>query len=224
MIFMKFKVVEKFVSINGEGKRAGQLAIFIRFAGCNLDCSYCDTKWANLKDVTFELLSVDEIYDYIKSTEIKNVTLTGGEPLFQKNIKELLEKLCYDKNLNIEIETNGSINLKEFISIENRPSFTMDYKCPSSGMENKMCLENFKYIDKKDTIKFVVGNIKDLNKVKNIIEKYRLNGKTSIYISPVFGSIELEEIVEFMKINKMNDVNFQMQLHKVIWDPNKRGV
>ena len=114
---MKFKVVEKFVSVNGEGKRAGQLAVFIRFAGCNLECSYCDTKWANDKEVNFELLSADEVYNYIKSTGIKNVTLTGGEPLFQKNIKELLEKLCYDKNLNIEIETNGSINIKEFISI-----------------------------------------------------------------------------------------------------------
>lgn len=221
---MKFKVVEKFVSVNGEGKRAGQLAVFIRFAGCNLECSYCDTKWANDKEVNFELLSVDEVYNYIKSTGIKNVTLTGGEPLFQKNIKELLEKLCYDKNLNIEIETNGSINIKEFISIVNRPSFTMDYKCPSSNMEEKMCLSNFEYLDKKDTVKFVVGNIKDLNKVKNIINKYKLIEKTSTYISPVFGSINLESIINFMKENKMNEVNFQIQLHKVIWNPDKRGV
>ncbi|WP_294349265.1 putative 7-carboxy-7-deazaguanine synthase QueE [uncultured Clostridium sp.] len=221
---MKFKVVEKFVSVNGEGKRAGQLAVFIRFAGCNLECSYCDTKWANDKEVKFELLSADEVYNYIKSTGIKNVTLTGGEPLFQKNIKELLEKLCYDKNLNIEIETNGSINLKEFISIVNRPSFTMDYKCPSSNMEEKMCLSNFEYLDKKDTVKFVVGNIKDLNKVKNIINKYKLIEKTSTYISPVFGSINLESIINFMKENKMNGVNFQIQLHKVIWNPDKRGV
>lgn len=221
---MKFKVVEKFVSVNGEGKRAGQLAVFIRFAGCNLECSYCDTKWANDKEVNFELLSADEVYNYIKSTGIKNVTLTGGEPLFQKNIKELLEKLCYDKNLNIEIETNGSINLKEFISIVNRPSFTMDYKCPSSNMEEKMCLSNFEYLDKKDTVKFVVGNIKDLNKVKNIINKYKLIEKTSTYISPVFGSINLESIINFMKENKMNEVNFQIQLHKVIWNPDKRGV
>ena len=221
---MKFKVVEKFVSVNGEGKRAGQLAVFIRFAGCNLECSYCDTKWANDKEVNFELLSVDEVYNYIKSTGIKNVTLTGGEPLFQKNIKELLEKLCYDKNLNIEIETNGSINIKEFISIVNSPSFTMDYKCPSSNMEEKMCLSNFEYLDKKDTVKFVVGNIKDLNKVKNIINKYKLIEKTSTYISPVFGSINLESIINFMKENKMNEVNFQIQLHKVIWNPDKRGV
>lgn len=221
---MKFKVVEKFVSVNGEGKRAGQLAVFIRFAGCNLECSYCDTKWANDKEVNFELLSADEVYNYIKSTGIKNVTLTGGEPLFQKNIKELLEKLCYDKNLNIEIETNGSINIKEFISIVNRPSFTMDYKCPSSNMEEKMCLSNFEYLDKKDTVKFVVGNIKDLNKVKNIINKYKLIEKTSTYISPVFGSINLESIINFMKENKMNEVNFQIQLHKVIWNPDKRGV
>ena len=91
-------------------------------------------------------------------------------------------------------------------------------------MEEKMCLSNFEYLDKKDTVKFVVGNIKDLNKVKNIINKYKLIEKTSTYISPVFGSINLESIINFMKENKMNEVNFQIQLHKVIWNPDKRGV
>ncbi|EPY2306477.1 putative 7-carboxy-7-deazaguanine synthase QueE [Clostridium sporogenes] len=221
---MDFKVVERFVSINGEGRRAGQLAIFIRFAGCNLNCSYCDTLWANEKDVSYELISSKDIYDYIKSQKIKNVTLTGGEPLMQKGIVELLKLLSKDKELYVEIETNGSVLLDEFLDIENSPSFTMDYKLPSSNMENKMALDNFRYLTNKDTVKFVSGSIEDLEKVKEIIKKYNLVNTTNVYISPVFGKINLDTIVEFMKNNKMNGVNLQLQLHKIIWDPNKKGV
>ncbi|MHB7978674.1 putative 7-carboxy-7-deazaguanine synthase QueE [Clostridium sporogenes] len=221
---MDFKVVERFVSINGEGRRSGQLAIFIRFAGCNLNCSYCDTLWANEKDVSYQLISSKDIYDYIKSQKIKNVTLTGGEPLMQKGIVELLKVLSKDKELYVEIETNGSVLLDEFLDIENSPSFTMDYKLPSSNMENKMALDNFRYLTNKDTVKFVSGSIEDLEKAKEIIKKYNLVNTTNIYISPVFGKINLDTIVEFMKNNKMNGVNLQLQLHKIIWDPNKKGV
>ncbi|MBD5639272.1 putative 7-carboxy-7-deazaguanine synthase QueE [Clostridium botulinum] len=221
---MDFKVVERFVSINGEGRRSGQLAIFIRFVGCNLNCSYCDTLWANEKDVSYELISSKDIYDYIKSQKIKNVTLTGGEPLMQKGIVELLKVLSKDKELYVEIETNGSVLLDEFLDIENSPSFTMDYKLPSSNMENKMALDNFRYLTNKDTVKFVSGSIEDLEKAKEIIKKYNLVNTTNIYISPVFGKINLDTIVEFMKNNKMNGVNLQLQLHKIIWDPNKKGV
>lgn len=221
---MSFKVVEKFVSINGEGRLCGQLAVFIRFAGCNLNCSYCDTTWANEKDVPYELMSSEDIYEYIKSTEVRNVTLTGGEPLLQEGILQLLKKLSKDKELSIEIETNGSILLSKFSDIENPPSFTMDYKLPSSNMEDKMSLDNFKYLTKRDTIKFVSGNIQDLQKVKYLIDAFKLTEKTNVYISPVFGKIDMDKIVEFMKTNKMNGVNLQIQMHKVIWNPNKRGV
>nr|WP_205611151.1 putative 7-carboxy-7-deazaguanine synthase QueE [Clostridium sporogenes] len=224
LVKVDFKVVERFVSINGEGRRSGQLAIFIRFAGCNLNCSYCDTLWANEKDVSYELISSKDIYDYIKSQKIKNVTLTGGEPLMQKGIVELLKLLSKDKELYVEIETNGSVLLDEFLDIENSPSFTMDYKLPSSNMENRMVLDNFKYLTNKDTVKFVSGSIEDLKKAKEIIDKYSLIDRTNVYISPIFGKIHLDNIVEFMKYNKMNGVNLQVQLHKIIWDPNKKGV
>jgi 7-carboxy-7-deazaguanine synthase len=221
---MSFKVVEKFVSINGEGCLCGQLAVFIRFAGCNLNCSYCDTSWANKINVPFELMTSKDIYDYIKSTKVKNITLTGGEPLIQEEVKELLQTLAEDKEIRVEIETNGSISLNKFMNIDNSPSFTMDYKLPSSGMEHKMCLDNFNYLSNKDTLKFVSGSLADLQIAKQIIDKYKLVDKTNIFISPVFGKIEMDKIVEFMKDNKMNGVNLQVQLHKVIWDPNKRGV
>jgi len=221
---MKYKVVEKFISINGEGILCGQLAIFIRLAGCNLSCSYCDTTWANDKDVKYDLMTTEEIYEYIKSTEIRNITLTGGEPLLQEGIIELLERLSEDKDLHVEIETNGSVSLKEFSEIENSPSFTMDYKLPSSNMESNMDLSNLEYLTKKDTVKFVSGTQEDLQKVKYIVDKFNLIDKTNVYISPVYTKISLDSIVEFMKDNKMNGVNLQMQLHKVIWDPNMRGV
>lgn len=221
---MKFKVVEKFVSINGEGLLCGQLAIFIRFAGCNLTCSYCDTTWANERDVSYEPMTSQEIYEYVKATQVKNITLTGGEPLLQEGILELLELLSNNKELNVEIETNGSVLLDKFNKLNNPPSFTMDYKLPSSNMEHQMLLDNFKYLTKKDTVKFVSGSFEDLQKAKFIIDKFNLIEKTNIYISPVFGKITMDSIVEFMKDNKLNGVTMQVQLHKVIWDPNKRGV
>jgi 7-carboxy-7-deazaguanine synthase len=221
---VKFKVVEKFISVNGEGPLSGQLVVFIRFAGCNLNCSYCDTTWANNEDVCYDFMTSDDIYKHIKSTDIRNVTLTGGEPLLQEGIIELLEVLSKDRSLHVEIETNGSVPLDKFLSIENPPSFTMDYKLPSSNMEEKMNLNNFKHLSNKDTVKFVSGSMEDLLKAKYIIDKYELSDKTNVYISPVFGQIDPENIVEFMKDNKMNGVNLQIQLHKIIWDPNKRGV
>jgi 7-carboxy-7-deazaguanine synthase len=222
---LKYKVVEKFVSINGEGRLCGQLAVFIRFAFCNLDCSYCDTKWANKKNVHYDLMTEEEIYNFIKTTKVTNVTLTGGEPLMQTGIIDLLKLLSKDKDLKIEIETNGSILLEKFFNLKiNRPSFTMDYKLPSSNMEDKMELENFKYLSKYDTVKFVTGSLVDLQKANCIIKKYELAKNTNAYISPVFGEIAMDEIVEYMKENEMNGVTLQMQLHKIIWKPEQRGV
>ena len=220
----EFKVAEIFTSINGEGTKAGQTAVFVRFTGCNLNCSYCDTKWANEPNAEYKLMADREILSRIKETRIKNVTLTGGEPLLREGIHELLEEIAKDGFLQAEIETNGSIDLKPFCDIENRPSFTMDYKLPSSGMEKHMCLENFEILEKKDTVKFVSGSIEDLKKALEIIRKYDLSRRCHVYISPVFGSIEPAKIVDFMVENKLNDVNLQLQLHKFIWDPNMRGV
>ncbi len=220
-----FNVAEKFVSINGEGTRAGQLAVFIRFTGCNLRCSYCDTKWAcDEKTAPHTKMSAEEIYTYIKETGIKNVTLTGGEPLIQKNIKALLELISADRELYCEIETNGAVDLKPFCDIENRPTFTMDCKLASSNMEEFMCEDNYSLLNKNDTVKFVVGGKADLYDAKEIMEKYNLIGRVNVYISPVFGSIEPKEIVNFMIENRLNDVNLQLQLHKIIWDPDMKGV
>lgn len=220
----QYKVVEKFTSINGEGVLTGQTAVFIRFYGCNLSCPYCDTAWARQEGTPVTLMTEKEIYDYIKGTGIKNVTLTGGEPLLVPDILKLISLLASDQFLHVEIETNGSIDLSPFTGIRNPPSFTMDYKLAGSLMEDKMLVSNFKLLGEKDTVKFVVGDTKDLNRAKEVIDDYHLTSICHVHISPVFGKINPEEIVNFLIRNRMNDVTMQLQIHKVIWDPNQRGV
>lgn len=218
-----FKVAEKFVSINGEGPRVGELAVFLRFCGCNLNCGYCDTRWANTADVKYELASVEELVAYVKSTGVKNVTLTGGEPLLQADIAYLIE-LLGASGAEVEIETNGSVPLKNILSLSPRPAVTADYKLPSSGMEKYMLTENFSYLTFRDSVKFVVGDKCDLARAEEIINGYGLKEKCRIYFSPVFGKIKPVEITEFMKERKLNGVRLQLQLHKIVWEPDKRGV
>lgn len=220
---MSFKVVEIFESINGEGMRVGELAVFVRMKGCNLSCNYCDTMWANEADCEFEEMTADRIVERVKKSGIKNVTLTGGEPLLQKDADKLLKLFSDEKDIRVEIETNGSVNLSPFLKYENT-SFTMDYKLPESDMEKYMDLENFKILRKKDTLKFVASSVNDLKKAKDIIEKYDLIDRVNIIFSPVFGKIELTDIVDFLKDNKLNDVRMQLQMHKFIWAPDERGV
>ncbi|MBQ8107390.1 MAG: putative 7-carboxy-7-deazaguanine synthase QueE [Ruminococcus sp.] len=220
---MSFFVAEKFVSINGESCLAGEPAVFIRFRGCNLDCGYCDTKWANTPRCPAREMSAEEIIKYVHSTGVVNVTLTGGEPLLQREIYSLIEGLMQAGH-HVEIETNGSISIKELSQKPCRAAFTLDYKLPDSGMEKMMLTENYDYLESCDAVKFVSGSLRDLEKALQIITKYDLTKKCRVYISPVFGRIQPEKIVEFMIENKMNHVRLQLQLHKFIWDPDKRGV
>ena len=215
-----YKVIEKFISINGEGSRVGQLAAFIRFHHCNLNCSYCDTKYAN--ENNYEILTSEDILNYLNEHNVINVTLTGGEPLLQKDIKDLIDLLLMN-GYSVEIETNGSVDIKPFIGAL-RPIFTLDYKSPSSLMEDFMLLDNYQYLSDIDVVKFVVGNLNDLNKAKEIINRYDLCNRTKVYFSPIFNQIEPSMIVDYMIEHNLNKVNLQLQLHKFIWDVNRRGV
>ena len=140
MAMSTYQVVEKFVSINGEGRRAGELAAFIRFKGCNLQCSYCDTSWANEPGCESERLTEEEILSWIRETGVKNVTLTGGEPLLRKGMEELIEAILEDPFRRVEIETNGSVDLKPYhILKKTSVLLPMDYKAPGTAAWKKRC-------------------------------------------------------------------------------------
>lgn len=214
-------VNEIFGSIDGEGIRAGELASFVRLAGCNLRCSYCDTQYALDKNAGTEML-VNEIIDELNKIGIKNVTLTGGEPLQHKDIDILIDELI-KSNYKVNIETNGSINIEKYVG---KCLITMDYKCPSSKMENTMNLANIEKLGEEDVLKFVVEE-SDLKIVEEVLGKFKI--KSFVYISPIYQKIELPKIVEFMKKCNSNGIDMtkvrmQIQLHKVIWNPDMRGV
>lgn len=220
----QYKVVEKFVSINGEACHAGELACFIRFAGCNLACDYCDTKWANHAHVPYARMSGEEICAYVKKTGVKNVTLTGGEPLIQDNIERLIWMLGKDKSLRVEVETNGSVSIKPYADRPENICMTLDYKLSGSKMEAYMCVDNYAYLKPQDAVKFVVSDREDLETARAVISKYELSKKARVYISPVFARIAPAQIAEYMIQENMNDVRLQLQLHKYIWEPDRKGV
>lgn len=219
-----YPVTEKFISINGEGQRAGQTAVFIRFRRCNLNCSYCDTRWSCTSNAPCEFLSAGKIVDFIQQSGVHCVTLTGGEPLLQSHLKELLQSLASIPHLHVEIETNGSLPIRPYCSLSCRPDFTLDYKLPSSGMEKHMFPENYNYLRPDDTVKFVAGSEEDLLRMETINKKYGLDQKCRILVSPVFGQIEPAQIVDFLITHHLPEIRLQLQLHKFIWAPDKRGV
>ena len=220
---MTYPIAECFLSVNGEGQRAGELAIFLRFPGCNLACSYCDTAWVNEPDCAAEPMETEEILSFVKNAGARNVTVTGGEPLLQPGIAELLRALT-KAGFDVEVETNGSVDLAPFQEAAPKARFTMDYKLPGSGMEARMHLPNLALLRREDTLKLVCGSREDLQRVKTLLEAGALENGARLYISPVFGQISPEEIVEFMKKEKLAGVRLQLQLHKFIWPPEQRGV
>ncbi|MGE5628021.1 MAG: putative 7-carboxy-7-deazaguanine synthase QueE [Solirubrobacterales bacterium] len=223
---MEYNIIEKFISIDGEGPTAGETAVFIRFGGCNLCCSWCDTAYSIDKNVKGNMLTKEEIYKFIKESGINNVTITGGEPLIQSGIEELIYYLSGDENLLIHVETNGSVPFYKLEKVWQLPnvSFVLDYKLPDSKMEKFMDLKNYEYIQSKDVCKFVIASEDDLNKALVIIKRYNLPEKCMVYLSPVTDKIDPAFIVEYMKNNKLNKVKLQLQLHKIIWSPETREV
>lgn len=229
---LRFPVVERFTSINGEGTHAGRLAAFVRFRGCTLACSYCDTVWANRADAPAEMLSVADIVSFAEASPASCVTLTGGEPLLQDGIDVLLEALLANPQRYIEVETNGAVPLAHFAELRQRVvgdkperlSFTMDCKLPSSGMDGFMVAENYSVLDARDTVKFVIGDEGDFPVVRDTIARRGLQERCNVYLSPVFGQMDAARIVEFMRAEGLDRATVQLQLHKYIWPGVETGV
>lgn len=221
----EFNVIEVFDSIDGEGVYAGHLATFFRFAGCNLRCSYCDTKYA-YDTPDYHTVPMSQM---VKLAKHEHVTLTGGEPLIQPYIYELIARLTADGHI-VNVETNGAVQIPNY-GPTGRVLFTMDWKCPSSGMNDRMIEDNL-YKLTGHALKCVVGTDEDLHEALRVYRILDSHGclsshdvaDTAFYLSPVFGQIEPAKIVQFMKDHDMEYACLNMQLHKLVWDPQKRGV
>lgn len=220
-------VNEIFYSIDGEGIRAGVPCVFVRFNGCNLRCTYCDTIYAQDCDQPGIEMSPRDILNKVKTYGCPNVTLTGGEPCNQENIRELVS-LLINNHFKVNIETNGSVDAPAlFYSMANSQNLliTMDYKCKSSGMSEYMNIGYLARLRQCDVLKFVVGSEDDMYEALHVIDALSIQECfPQIFFSPIFGEIEPKEIVEFLKKTGLYQCRVQLQLHKYIWPPEERGV
>ena len=245
-------VIEIFASIDGEGSRQGLLTTFLRLHDCNIRCSYCDTTYSYGIDSVFTEMTVAEVADVIESLGNHRITITGGEPLLQEAaVVELIDELNRRKAETMQDNTSGQagstciIDIDKFdkremlnnslydFNIETNgtiiPSFhrdnvwfTYDYKTPSSLAEESMNIDIFKVATERDLIKFVVGSPEDLDCMRRIIDQYPTAAQ--IYVSPVWGQIEAVLIIDYMKAYNLQNVRFQLQIHKFVWDPDAKGV
>ena len=219
-------VIEEFISLDGEGPTSGELAYFVRFETCNLRCSWCDTVYSWDGTSPVEMKTPQQIYDAIKASGIRNVTLTGGEPLIQADITELLQLLGADDSLLVHIETNGSIDIAPFrqaCPAENI-YYILDYKLPASAMEDQMCMANLTQVQSQDVYKFVIASEEDLNRAVELVKQYQLQETCQVFFSPVREEIDPLVIVDKMKEECLNKVRLQLQLHKILWPKEMRGV
>lgn len=216
----KYNISEIFYSIQGEGSRAGRPCVFIRFQGCELRCEWCDTPYALEIKQEEKLMSLEEIIESVKKYDCSFVMLTGGEPLYQKGVNQLIERFC-DNKFEVVIETNGH---QSIAAVDRRANFVMDIKCPGSAMQKFNNYDNIKYLKKTDEVKFVIKNREDFDYSIEIIKKYNLNEIVdNILFSPVFRELEPVILAGWILDSKMN-IRMQLQIHKFIWHPNKRGV
>jgi len=210
-------VIEQFKSLQGEGIHSGFPTFFIRLAGCNLRCSYCDTKYAYGAGIK---TNIKTIIKNAQSQGINLICLTGGEPLNQKECGALVEELLR-AGFYIDIETNGSKSLAKFPN-SSKILYSLDIKCPSSLMDKKMNFNNLRIMKKKDQVKFIIKSRKDYNFSKNIINKYKLLKQTNIIFTPV-GGVKADKLATWILRDNL-PVRVGLQMHKIIWRSEKKAI
>lgn len=201
------KIAEIFTSLQGEGRTSGYPTVFVRLAGCNLSCSYCDTPASRSGGMD---LSVTEVYAAVMQEKPGFICITGGEPLLQLDEVVILAERLKDAGRVVSVETNGTI---PFEPLQPFGTICMDVKCPSSGEESDLTLLD--WIRPDDSVKFVVGSDEDLAYMQEIVDRYPIKGE--IFISPVHGT-DYQQVASYILSNNL-PARMQLQLHKCIGIP-----
>jgi 7-carboxy-7-deazaguanine synthase len=228
---VKLPMVEIFQTVEGEGLKAGFPTTFVRLYNCNLRCTWCDTKYSYAPYKPEFYATIGEIVEKVASYGNHYVCLTGGEPLMhgEKSL-QLVQALAEIPVVrDVHIETNGSIPLDPYCElrqvhpdVQQKVRFIMDYKLTSSGEKDKMVHENFALLDMQDEIKFVVANAAEFEEAAEVIRQcYR---KAQLLFSPVFGALPPYQLVEMLLNSPYKEAKISLQVHKYIWDPEKKGV
>ena len=214
---MTLLVNEIFYSIQGESIHSGRPCIFVRLTGCNLRCSYCDTRYAYEQGVNME---ITEIINRIDAHRCRLVEITGGEPLLQSQTPILIHRLL-ENGYEVMLETNGSLDISR---VDGRCIKIVDIKCPTSGESDKNDLGNLKRLGSKDQVKFVIGDRSDYEYSKVTMGSISPDfPEEQILFSPVSGGISPSQLAEWILEDNLN-VRLHLQLHKIIWPDKKRGV
>ena len=200
---------EIFYSIQGETSRSGLPTYFIRLTGCPLRCTYCDTGYAFNAG---SKMSFEEILSKLNRNTTKYITITGGEPLSQKNVQSLMKELC-DLNYSVSLETSNAITIED---VDSRVSIILDIKTPGSMESDKNLISNYSKLKKSDELKFVICNQKDFEWAVDYIKKNNLSSICPIIFSPSYNQMPLSELADLILKNSLN-VRLQTQLHKTIW-------
>jgi 7-carboxy-7-deazaguanine synthase len=207
---------EIFHSIQGESTHTGRPCVFVRLAFCNLRCTWCDTAYAFDEG---EPMTVDAILERVRSYACPLVEITGGEPLAQPGVHDLMRRLC-DKGFEVLLETGGSIDIAP---VDPRVKRIVDLKCPGSGMERKNLLSNLEHLRPGDEVKFVLSDREDFDWSAEMIRTQNLERRCALLMSPVFGRLEPVDLAGWILASGLA-VRMQLQMHKYIWEPATRGV
>jgi 7-carboxy-7-deazaguanine synthase len=211
------KVNEIFYSIQGESSFAGLPCAFVRLTGCNLRCSYCDTTYAFFEG---QEMMVPEILRKIEAFPTRLALVTGGEPLLQKTVHELLRNLL-DREYTVLLETGGHLSVAE---VDVRVHKIMDFKCPSSGMAEHNDFDNVRYLTRNDELKFVVRDREDFDWACDIARRHDLCARVGdILFSPAANTLSYPDLAHWI-LNCGFPARLQIQLHKIIWPDVQRGV
>ena len=203
------RLTEIFFSLQGEASRAGLPTVFVRLTGCPLRCTWCDTTYSFTGG---EPATVESILAEVKKYPARQVCVTGGEPLSQKECPALLTALC-DAGYDVSLETSGALVIA---CVDPRVSCIMDLKAPGSGEADKNLWANLEHLKARDEIKIVISSRADYEWAREALRQHRLNERCPVLLSPAQGLVEPRDLAEWILADGL-DVRFQMQLHKLLW-------